>query len=248
MLAHLKNQLKEYLLARGLYVKRITNLPRGIDWILDAQRLLSLGPRPVCVDVGANVGSVTLDFKKHLPNSTVFAFEPVSSTFQQLQEATRHLTNVHCCRVALSDRQGVQTIQAVPGSVFNSLKSDIFSNERTAQTEEVKLVTLDQFACDRDITSFDIVKTDTEGYDLEVLKGAHSLLESGAIRAVYAEVTFATGNVQNTLFDLVYDYLEGLRFRFCGLYELYYFQVKPWETSFCSALFVHERHIAQLSD
>lgn len=221
----------------NVYARRRTNLPRGFDWLLDVERLLELTRPAVAFDVGANVGQTTKAIKRRLPTATVHAFEPVSSTFDALSATVRRLDGVHCHRLALSDHQGHQTIPVVPGSVFNSLTSTSWPGVANAVDEEVELDTLDHFIEARGLGPIDLLKIDTEGHDLSVLRGATRALEAPGARCIYVEVTFSETNPQNTPFAQVFSHLEPMGYRFMGLYEMDYFQINPWERSFCNALF-----------
>ncbi len=98
-------------------------------------------------------------------------------------------------------------------------------------------MTLDQFADEFAIGAVDLVKTDTEGHDLAVLRGGQAVLSGPGSRCVYVEITFSQANTQNSRFGEVYDFLQSLNYRFMGLYEMDFFQINPWDKSFCNALF-----------
>jgi FkbM family methyltransferase len=51
----------------------------------------------------------------------------------------------------------------------------------------VKCPTVDLFCAERKIKKIDVLKIDTEGFDLEVLKGADAMLKRGAVSFVYLE-------------------------------------------------------------
>ncbi len=225
----------------GIFARLRSQLPRGFDWLVDVERLLArsqpMSQPIVALDIGANVGQTTLSIKRQFPAATVHAFEPVRSTFETLRATVGHLPGVHCHDVALSDEEGTRTIPILPGSVFNSLVSPLWNNEKTAVREEVRLTTLDRFAAGRNLGPVDLVKSDTEGHDMAVLKGAQQQLSAAGGRCVYVEVTFSPANRQNSLFFPIYDFLGILGYRFMGLYELHYFQVNPWDEAFCNALF-----------
>jgi FkbM family methyltransferase len=225
----------------GVYAWRRATLPRGVDWLLDVERLLAPRGPSVVLDVGANVGQTTLSVKRRFPIATVHAFEPVRSSFEALRAAVGHLPGVHCHDVALSDQEGTRTISVVPGSVFNSLSAPLRNQDEKAIQEEVRLTTLDRFAAARAIGAVDLIKIDTEGHDLAVLTGAREALAQPGQRCVYVEVTFNPENKQNSLFSPIHDFLQPLSYRFVGLYEMYFFQINPWDRSFCNALFWKSR-------
>jgi FkbM family methyltransferase len=221
----------------GLYARRRQHLPRGVDWLLDVQRLLGAGGSISAIDVGANVGQTSRAIVDRFPGATVHAIEPVGSTFHALRAAVRQLPGVNCHQVAFSDREGKQVIRAVPRSVFNSLSSPLWDNAAEAVPEEIELTTLDRFLARVGLNRVDLLNIDAEGHDLAVLRGANAALARGAVRCVYVEVTFSPKNTQNSLFDPIAELLQAAHYRFMGLYEMDFFQLNPWDESFCNALF-----------
>lgn len=81
------------------------------------------------------------------------------------------------------------------------------------------------------------LKTDTEGHDLQVLRGARNRLASG-IKAVIVEVGMLGDDTAHTRFEDAYDLLSDLGFRLRGLYEPHY--KSNGTLHFANALFVAE--------
>ncbi len=52
------------------------------------------------------------------------------------------------------------------------------------------MTTLDRFAAVHKLDRIDLLKTDTENFDLEVIKGGQELLGDGKISFIYSEVGF----------------------------------------------------------
>ena len=61
----------------------------------------------------------------------------------------------------------------------------------TAATINVEAATVDEFCRKRQIESIDILKIDTQGTELEILKGAAGMLSGGRIRVIYNEMILA---------------------------------------------------------
>jgi FkbM family methyltransferase len=235
--AAIRRHVQAALERAGIYVELRRSLPRGFDWLLDIERMLAHRNPTLMFDVGANIGQTTTSIKRRFPSVEIHAFEPVRSTFDTLRAAIGHLPGVQCHHVALSDREGDRTVPIVPGSVFNSLGAALFKNDRQAIQENLKLTTLDRFVDEHHIGAIDLLKTDTEGHDFEVLSGAKATLSAGRIQCIYTEITFNPANRQNSHFGPIFDFLQSMGYRFMGLYEMDLFQINPWETSFCNALF-----------
>ena len=88
------------------------------------------------------------------------------------------------------------------------------------------------------INRIDLLKIDTEGFELEVLQGAGKMLDDGSISFIYAEVGFQSQNTRNTGFKELIHFLEPKGFLFYALYQL---DAHDWNTGnhLGNALFVH---------
>lgn len=88
------------------------------------------------------------------------------------------------------------------------------------------------------IKCIDILKTDTEGYELQVLRGAKSLFERHAIRAVLVEAGIRLSDVIPNHVPLAkLDAMlspYGISFR--GIYDVAY-NSPNYETTYANALF-----------
>jgi Methyltransferase FkbM domain len=73
----------------------------------------------------------------------------------------------------------------------------------------VTVTTLDEYCAANGIERIDLLENDTQGYELEVLRGAESLMAAGRIRLVYLELIFSEMYEGLPPFDLVYRFLAG---------------------------------------
>jgi hypothetical protein len=83
----------------------------------------------------------------------------------------------------------------------------------------VQIVSLDQYAETSKLKQIDILKLDLEGYELQALRGARTLIEKGLIRAVYAECGFVKTDINKTPFNELNETLIANKFRFSGFYQ-----------------------------
>ena len=99
---------------------------------------------------------------------------------------------------------------------------------------DVSVITLDDYCSELGIERVDLLKSDTQGYDLEVLKGAEALLRSGRVGLVYTEVIFSEQYEGLPGFDVLYRFLVDCDMRLVALYN--YANVDR-VANWCDALF-----------
>jgi FkbM family methyltransferase len=156
--------------------------------------------RPVVVfDVGAFHGTWSAAVLDRASSATVYAFEPVPSSFAQLAANLEGRVNLNNC--ALGTTAGTAEIFA-PSAVpeLASLHHRDLSNFSLAADSlgSVPVRTIDDFCAEREITHIDLLKLDTEGYERSVVAGARRLLETRAIDAIQFE--FGGANIDAKVF------------------------------------------------
>ena len=170
-------------------------LQYGISVYDDIARLNRAWGRSVNTffDVGANVGQTTREALRRFPGARVYAFEPHPVSFHELAAINEARLSAH--QVALGERSGNATLyqygEAGDGSLINSLVADArFPTRfgyRPKKEVDVPCLTLDDFCLEHGIDNVDVLKLDTEGSELAVLKGAERMLASGRCSYVYTE-------------------------------------------------------------
>ena len=233
-----KNQIKQ--LAFQTYQKLSPKgFPSGLDLAYDLKRILNGNPLPTVFDVGANVGQTALYFNKHFPDATVYSFEPVKGTFDTLKSNVSNLNNVQCFQYALGSKNDTVSIYLTddPNSQTNSL----IASKGKSRTELIEVQTLDSFSHAQNIDGIDILKTDTEGFDLEVLKGGIQKMQDRKIKFILSEATFYLPDKGHTQFLPLLEFLFPLGFRFYNMYEICYNTNLAKGVMFSNALFVNEK-------
>jgi FkbM family methyltransferase len=146
-------------------------------------RFVRLPRDGVVVDVGANVGIFALQLAQAVPRGRVFAFEPTHHAFARLKrnlelnpELSPRVEAVQAFVSAASDQRPSLSAYAswrVDGSSFGTHPLH-GGTEKSA--EGIGAVSLDDFAAQRGLHRVDFIKIDTDGHELEVLRGARGLL------------------------------------------------------------------------
>lgn len=201
---------KLYYMARG----DLANDPgrNGEYWLL-AQIIDSSADEALLFDVGANVGEWTrqalaLAASANRPTQ-VFAFEPSSATREILKRRLAGAENVEVIPVAISELEGEgDFFSNGAGSGTNSL-----SAVSGPSTERVPITTLDGFMRERNIERLDMLKIDTEGFDLGVLRGAERALAEGRIDLVQFEYNWRWLLNRASLLQ-VFEFIRNKPYRF----------------------------------
>jgi FkbM family methyltransferase len=190
---------------------------RGNDRFADLRSVsnLRLG---VVFDVGANIGQSFREFRRHYPGAAIYCFEPVAATFRQLTEAIGSDGNAHAFQVALAARAG-------DGRMKLEGSPDMFSfadNDYAGPSETVKLDTIDSFCTEHAIDRIGYLKIDTEGADLDVLKGARIALAEQRIDAIEVEAGLNPHNTRHVPLEQLKAHLERRDYLLFGIYEQFY--------------------------
>lgn len=153
--------------------------------VLRVLRLL-LKPGGTMVDVGANMGEVTLVAAKRVgPTGSVHAFEPVDAVHARLARNVdlNGLGQVSLHRIGLSDAPGTAdiftaTTKFEDGTVHEGLSTIFPGGERTSRVQQIRLRTLDELVEEGTIPRIDVLKIDVEGAEFAVLRGAEKTLRT----------------------------------------------------------------------
>ncbi len=198
-----------------------TAAERRRDPVDDFRRLV--GPRAVAFDVGANVGAFTQELHRRLPEPIIHAFEPSPTMFNALQLNCGALPNVYLNQYAVGSKPGIAQFNENSESTMSSFLELGSAGWGSIQRKwEVETVSLDSYCEARGIERIDLLKSDTQGFDFEVLKGAQSLFNRGAIRLVFIEVIFIDMYKNQAKFDEIISFLAKSRLFPIGIYNLYY--------------------------
>ena len=212
----------------GYDLRNRSVLRYGIDPWLDIERLSKGRGLDVATifDVGANIGQTAKEFSSRYPGATIFSFEPVRSTFEELRRQVADLPHVRPQHCALGAERRTAEILLYDCSLLNSLALNPRYPQRygmKSRSAMCRVETVDAFSADNAIPRIDILKIDTEGYDLEVLNGARGLISDGRIQFVFVEFNEILPNVEASGGSLlqIAEFLEPNGFAFIASYTDY---------------------------
>lgn len=226
--------------ATGYWIHKLSTLPVGTNMYIDIHRRINYGALNIMFDVGANTGQTWVEFRRNEPLAKIYCFEPVLETFQELKKNTINDENCIIENCAFGSEEGEKTIHLFDkNSPLNSLRDDIMNSEKDARQEVIKIKSLDDYCKRNNIQKIDLLKIDTEGYELMVLEGSKNMLKSKSISFIYCEVGFLKRSIRHTHFSELTEWLADKGYYFFGLYQLV---SNGWKEGdyFGNALFVHK--------
>lgn len=138
-----------------------------------------LSPGAVCMDIGAQMGYLSLAMATSANRRTVVhAFEPEDHNASRFLDnmALNSISNVYLHREAVSNVEG--SLQLFLSKTSNAGTHSTLFNERTVTAESIRIpaTTLDAFVRTQGLERVDLIKIDVEGAEFEVLQGADHVL------------------------------------------------------------------------
>lgn len=148
------------------------------------------GDPQIIFDVGANIGLYSKMLSERFPNSSIYCFEPNPNCIKSLNSNTPSSCKVF--NFGLGDETGELILYDKAnshGSSHASLYKEALDDFHGCDSVKVpvKIIKLDDFAMENGIDKIDFLKIDTEGHELEVLKGAKNLIEDRRVQCIQFE-------------------------------------------------------------
>lgn len=154
-----------------------------------------LKPEWTVIEVGANLGYYALLEARKVKR--VYAIEPIEESVIALKESIKKnkYENIEVYNLAISNKNGESEITVSERSNWASMVDINKTNENYQKRfkelisgkQFVKTLTLDEFVSREEIESIDFVRMDTEGYEVEIVKGmdkTFKLMKPGAYLSI----------------------------------------------------------------
>jgi FkbM family methyltransferase len=212
---------KRAVRAAGYAVRDVGRGVGGVDLLHDADVLLGARPGLVVFDIGANIGQTTLAMLEVFQAPRIRSFEPSPATVKTLRRAVEGRSGVSVEAIAFGDAVGRLPFHVTADhSVNDSLLRPRWNDGGTVV--EVPVATVDSYCETHGIAQIDLLKIDTQGYDLRVLHGARRMLGDRRVRLFTCEVNQqALYHEQAQLRDL-FAFGDEVGYRLVGFYEQSY--------------------------
>lgn len=172
-----------------------------VDWYLyygikeeAHEKLYSLcPPQAVYLDIGTNIGAVLIKMASINIHGQNHGFEPDVYNFEKCKKniELNKLDNVKVNNFGLGETLA-EAYMVVPDEHnrgMNRVRES--STQLQGNTEKVRIETLDNYVNNNGFHSVDLIKIDTEGYEMKVLLGGHNTLRK------YSPILFIELDDQN---------------------------------------------------
>lgn len=150
---------------------------------LESLKRLGFSPEYV-LDIGAYEGNWAVEFNQIFPTSKIMMIEGQQQKQEILLHKKRHLPNSEV-KIALLGAENKTVEFNIYDTASSVYKED---NETGALIEKIELQLLDDILANTAFCEPDFIKIDTQGFELEILRGAKKTLKSA--KAVLLEVSF----------------------------------------------------------
>tara|TARA_X000000950_G_C13897020_1_gene653275 strand:+ start:624 stop:1337 length:714 start_codon:yes stop_codon:yes gene_type:complete len=139
----------------------------------------NIRPTNICY-IGSNEGQELPEMLELFPNSKFYCFEPQVKPFKKLVKGYQHLNNVYFYNFALGSENTTKKMYINNNN--NNMSSSIYKPKEhldyhpSVTFDGFEDIVIKQFS-DLKIQNVNFLNIDTQGYELEVLKGFHNLDE-----------------------------------------------------------------------
>ncbi len=192
----------------------------------DTLRRIINGERDITfIDVGANTGQTIDLVRKDFKNAKIYSFEPTPELVKELEAKYKSDSYVIISEKALADFDGKAKFYVSPYSPTNSMlvpDIDLYIEIHCDRANDLKnlkeivvpVTTLSNWYKSNNFSDhIDVLKIDTQGTELQVLKGAGDLLKD-KIKIIILEVQFVNfykgSPPYYKIFEFLYDHKYNL--------------------------------------
>lgn len=228
-----------YRLGRAIYMKARGEINNNIgsNGELMVQRSVlnacedKVDVKFVVFDVGANIGDWSTEMldlsQKCRKKIDLRAFEPVASTAATLRKNLSKYKNQWLIEeMACSSKAGETEIFVLADNAgTNSLHQDCF--DHSSIPVRIRLTTVHDYCIQNNICHIHLLKCDTEGHDMDVIRGSLPLLVAGKISVLQFEYNHRWIYSRNYLRD-IFQMIEKIPYKLAKLQADHIIFIARW--------------------
>lgn len=232
----IKKYLKEFLYNKGYEItylgeKKLLNINPFLAVKEDIQ-----SKSPVFFDVGVNHGQTIDKIQELYPEAIIHGFEPSKMCYNSVLKKFNN-NSITLNNKAIGDQIGTLDFNQYSWDALSSVLKREFTTATIVDTYKVDVTTLDTYCDEFGIDYINVLKTDTEGYELKVLQGATQLFKNNNIQFVHVELFFEPHFIGQSSAGDIINFLFEHQFKLVRFYE--FERSKEGFASRVDALFVN---------
>jgi len=159
----------------------------------------------ICLDIGANVGTYS-KLLMDITQSRVFSFEPLDDAFKDLKKLAAddlYKNRLKIYNIGIGEKNAQESIyysndKSQLASFLAASNKLSFVSGKNKFKKIVELKKLDDF---NDVENVDLIKIDTEGYEMQVLKGGKNFILKTRPKFIQIEFNWHQLFINNNLID-----------------------------------------------
>lgn len=204
-----------------MFLKRFLHTPTALFYRrLIALKKLGFKPRAI-LDIGAYKGAWGKQVQKHFPTSKLFLIEANpdhSSSLQKLPPNFKHT-------IALLGEKSKKSVNFyTTKSPFRSTGNSIYKEQTSAyqnsKIRKLPMTTLDKVVKKHQLKNIDLLKLDTQGSELDILRGGLKTAQKAEF--ILLETQNLTYNQNAPSIKEVFPFMDKLGFRLFDIPEIHY--------------------------
>jgi FkbM family methyltransferase len=180
----------------------------------------------IIIDVGSHKGEYILNIIKNFHYNKIYCFEPNPKIFNILKKKISKQQNIELNNIGVGNIEGSEILNENLESSSTSINQlntsskyfkkkyfflNPFQNKSITKPIKIKITTLGNFIETQDIKSIDLLKIDTEGYELKVIEGLGKEIKK--IKYIHFEHHFDDMIIKNYNLSNIHDYLKKNNFK-----------------------------------
>lgn len=170
-------------------------------------------PIRTVLDIGASNGSWTINAMKIFPDASFIAIEPLHEREKPLRQLAQKYPNLIVATCVAGERDNCQVML----NVSEDLDGSTITGDG-GKSRQVPMKTIDTIIAENNLKGPFLLKFDTHGYEVPILKGAMKTLENTSV--IIMEVYNFNISETSLRFHEMCAYMENLGFRCFDVVDL----------------------------
>ena len=138
---------------------------------------------------------------------------------QKCFESFKNKNNFFLNHLAVGDQKAIMKFNEYSWDAMNSFLTRAYGNAKIVETYDVKVTTIDDYCLLNNIKNIDILKSDTEGFELKVLTGAEKMFKENKVNFVFIEMFFDLNFFDQSSVGDIFTFLEKYNFSLVKFYD-----------------------------